>query len=569
LFIFIVAFAFLVKLIKQPIIIGYVLSGLVFSFMIAEGKSLNDQIPIFAELGIIFLLFLMGLEFDFKGLKYIGKKVLFATLMQTAIFMVISLGVSSLFGYSLKMSIYLAILFSFSSTLLVVKWLEDKKESSTLHGKIILTTLIIQDVLAILALTILTVAHETSATKILWVALGGAILVLSAFAFARYILNTVLKFAVRFPELLFVFSLGVCFLFVAVSPMLGYTTTIGAFIAGITLANTNYKSDIYGRLKPLIIFFNMLFFVGLGFQMKMGMSAKVVMLILSFVLLCLLLKPAIIALTLRLVGYDVKTSIISGLNMAQFSEFGIIIIAAGVGTGELTKEIGTISIIALILTMILSSYLIKYDQKIYSLLEKHFNLKSFSTEGKDDRIDIAQYNVIFFGYYEIGKELYEKFVNTGKNILVVEKDPAIIEMLKKDNIPYNYNSIANPYFFSHLDFKKTELVVSNLIDLEENKMLIKKVKNDNTKSVMIVTAKSLRHSLELYECGADYVIYPTFINEQQVSVLLEDYSTDINKVIAKKFNDISRLKEKEKKITPDGFFDVNHFFNRITQDRKK
>ena len=325
LFLVIVIISFLVKLIKQPIIIGYIISGFIFSFFIAGGRVTEEQILLMAELGITLLLFLMGLEFDFNNLKYLGKDIFISTTLQSLIFFALAFPLALLLGFSSKESVYLAILFMFSSTLLVTKWLEDKKETTTLHGKITLGILIVQDVFAILILTLLNVSQETGLTAILLVPLKGLVLVAIAFVFVKYILNHLLKIAFRYPELLFVFSLGVCFLFVEISPLLGYSTTIGAFIAGVTLANTEYKNEVLSRLKPLIIFFNLLFFVGMGFQTNTQLSFQTLALILLFFGLCFILKPLIIYLTLKLRGYDLRTSFLTAVNLSQFSEFGLII----------------------------------------------------------------------------------------------------------------------------------------------------------------------------------------------------------------------------------------------------
>src|SRR3989338_2432750 len=566
LFLVIVAISFLAKLLKQPIIIGYILSGFIFSFFIVGGST-EEQILLMAELGITFLLFLMGLEFDFNNLKYLGKDIFISTAIQSVIFFVVAFVLASLLGFTTTQSIYLAIIFMFSSTLLVAKWLEDKKETSTLHGKITLGILIVQDVLAILILTVLNLLQETSALSILFVPLKGLLLLFIAVIFVKYLLNHLLKMAHRYPELLFVFSLGVCFLFAWISPLLGYSTTIGAFIAGVTLANTEYKNDILSRLKPLIIFFNLLFFVGLGFQITTNFDSHIISLIILFFILCFLVKPIIIYLTLKQRGYDLKTSFMVAVNLSQFSEFGIIIISAGIVNGLVSGEVGAVAIILVVLTLLVSSYFIKYDQKMFKYFEKYLRkIDSFfvSKEQVNEIPKMTGYQIIFFGYYDLGKEFFAKLEGLGKKALVVENDRANIHLLKQEGIPYLYGSVSNPYFLDHMDLHQAEIVVSSVLDADESKTIIKTVKGRSPKALMIVTAKSLKSSLELYDAGADYVIYPSYLNEQNVSVLLEDYTSDINKIITKKIEDVAKLKEKEERIkSANVVFDVNEFLKKL------
>src|SRR4030042_3664380 len=228
LLIIIMLLSFIVKLLKQPIILGYVLSGLVFSFLFFEDTGINEQVIIFSQLGITFLLFFMGLEFDFKSLKFLRKDIFIATLWQSIIFFAIAFGLASCFGFSLIEKVYLSILFMFSSTLLVAKWVADKKEMTSLHGKIIIGTLVIQDLFAIIILTALSVLKEESFTQILLVPLGGLVLALLAFLFARYFLNFPLRLGSKYPEFLFILSISVCFIFVEFALLLGYSSTIGA-----------------------------------------------------------------------------------------------------------------------------------------------------------------------------------------------------------------------------------------------------------------------------------------------------------------------------------------------------
>lgn len=569
LFLVIVIISFLVKLIKQPIIIGYIISGFIFSFFIAGGRVTEEQILLMAELGITFLLFLMGLEFDFNNLKYLGKDIFLTTTLQSIIFFALAFPLALLLGFSTKESVYLAILFMLSSTLLVAKWLEDKKETYTLQGKITLGILIVQDVFAILILTLLNVSQETGLMDILLVPLKGIVLIAIAFIFAKYMLNHLLKQAFRYPELLFVSSLGVCFLFVEISPLLGYSTSIGAFIAGVTLANTEYKSDILARLKPLIIFFNLLFFVGMGFQISTQLSLQTIGIILLFFFWCFSLKPLVIYLTLKLRGYDLKTSFFVAMNLSQFSEFGLIIISSAVLMGLVDVEVSAVAIILLVVTFVISSYFIKYDAKLFKYCEKFlkridhlFPVKSYEGGQKN----VSGFQILFFGYYDLGKEFFSKMELLGKRPIVVENDQANIHLLKQEGIPYLYGSVSNPYFLEHLEFSNAEIVVSSQVDVEESKMIIKTIKDKNPASAIIVTAKSLRNSLELYDVGADYVIYPSYLNEQNVSVLLEDYTSDVNKIITKKINDLTRLKMRQEKLKKsERMFNINDFMKRLSK----
>ncbi len=573
----IVVVSFAIKLLKQPIIIGYVLSGLLFSYVLGRHIASGELIIAMSELGITFLLFLMGLEFDLKSLRYLGKDIFLAIIPQSIIFFVLPMIISGFFNFNIMERVYLSILFMFSSTLLVAKWLEDKKESNTLHGKLILGTLIVQDFLAIIALTILSVVREGSFIGIITFPLKGLLFIAIAFVLAKYLLNNILRFSSKHPELLFIVSLGVCFLLVMLAPLLGYSTTIGAFIGGITLANTIYRNEVATRLRPLVVFFNMLFFVGLGFQTDLNIGIDHLIFIAILAGMSLLLKPMVIYATLRFRRYDPKTSFMAGLHLAQLSEFGIIIVAAGTFTGAISYEINSLAIILVIITMILSSYLIKYDQAIYKIFSPWLQRIDFRFTGsktvQQEYIDPGCH-ILFFGYYDIELALLNRIKESGKKIVVVENDPESIEILKREGVPYIYNSINNPEFLEKLNLQQVELVVSSLANVEDNITIITHLKKASPAAVAIVTAKNLKDSLELYDHHADYVIYPSYLNHRHVSVLLEEYTTDINKVIAKKIEDITKFKEiaakrKEASKDLDKFLDIDSFFSFISKQQQK
>lgn len=570
LFLVIVAVSFLIKLLKQPIIIGYVLSGLLFSFYIMNKAFDSTQIIIMSELGITFLLFLMGLEFDLKSLKFIGKDIILSCALQSVIFFAAAFVLSSFFGFSLMEKVYLSIFFMFGSTLLVAKWVEDKKETDTLHGKIILGTLIVQDILAIIALTILNIVQEKTLSKIILAPIEGIALILFAFLLSKYLLNRPLKIASRYPELLFIFSLGVCFLFVEISPYLGYSTTLGAFIAGVVLANTEYRHEISGKLKPLINFFNMLFFVGLGFGIKFALPNSWFVFIAISLILCITLKPVVTYFTLRLRGYDLKTSFMSGIYLAQFSEFGIIITAAGVVSKAIPAEIGFIVTISVIISMIISSYFIKYSQSIYRFFEPLLSKIDQSIVSKDIQTSPVEIksNIIVFKYYDLGKELYAHLDSLGKSMIFVDNDPEHISLLKKEGRNYIFGSPANPDFFEQTKFAGTDIIISNIFDLDTNKRIISALKKINPNIITVVAAKTLKDSIELYNSHADYVIYQSHVHEQHISALIQDYTVDAQKLISKKVDDLIKFRERDEKIKKlnenrMNFLDIDSFFRKV------
>jgi Trk K+ transport system NAD-binding subunit len=431
-----------------------------------------------------------------------------------------------------------------------------------LHGKLTLGTLIIQDIVAIIAITLLSVVRESSPLKMAMIPASIIALCLFGYILSKYVLNYMLRIASKYPELLFIFGLSICFIFVELALRLGISESIGAFIGGVVLANTIYKSEVSSRLKPLLTFFNMLFFVGLGFQLDFSMDHKLLIFTAIFTIITFIIKPAITYLTLRERKYDIKTAFLSGISLSPMSEFGIIVVASGISLGLVDPKLLPIAIISSIASMIIGSYVIKYDKQLWKLSEPY--LRRFDKLFKEKEVvtpsHVIDANVVFFGYYEFGKDLYEKMAKMGKKIVVITHDPTEIEELKKDGVSCIYSSVSDPEFFEHHKFENLDLIISNIRDVDENKIILDTIKSEHHKVLAIVTAKNIKESVTLYDYGADYVIYPTYVNEQQISVLLEDYATDINKVIEKKMRDITKFKsmpqpKEEKLLNVDQLFE--------------
>ena len=597
LIIVIVCIAFLTKIIKQPIIIGYVLAGLLFSYFFASDESIRTLIEQLSTIGITLLLFLMGFEFDFRIFKSLGRDLLILTFGQCAVLLVIGAAILSPFHFTPLELIYLTLAFSISSTLLVAKWIEDKKETNVLYGKLSLGILVIQDIIAILGVTFLTVStnnvlsslfawfHIDATLGIIKYAamplIGFLLLIGFAYLMSRHLLNFALRSAAQLPELLLIFSISICFLFAQVAVKLGYSATIGAFIGGVVIANTIYKADISSRLKPLVLFFNMLFFVGLGFQTGYDLSTRVLIIAAVLIVASMILKPIIVYISMRLMRYDLKTAFLTSVHLSPQSEFGIILVSSGVAIGQIDAQISSIIILSTIATMILCSYTIKYDKQLWTLCQPLLSKidRFITTEGKDTKQETIAAQVVFFGYYESGKDILKSLLEKGKRIVVVSNDPEHIDALETAKIAYHYGSAATPDFFDHVHFQDIQLVVSSKDDVDENKLLLSRVKREYHGTILIVTARAVKDALELYKAGADYVIYPTYVNEQQVSLLLDAYTTDVDAVIKRKMSDMGRFQElldekqllrKNRKadLTHNFFHDIDHLVGKLGKLQK-
>lgn len=540
--------AYIAKLLKQPLIPAYIITGVIVGPVL--GLITNTEIiSALSEIGIAFLLFIVGLELSFKKLKYVGGVTTAGGILQFVSLFFIALLISQFFlGFSNLEATYIALALAFSSTMVVIKLLSDKKELDTLHGRIIIGLLLMQDIIAILALSLLTTKTFSITTSVITL-LGAISLLVLALLSGKYIFPVFFKFAARSQELLFLLAISVLFLFGMLFSFLHISIAIGAFVAGVALANLPYNVEIVSRVRSLRDFFAVLFFTSLGMQLVVGSLGKFIVPIIVFTLFIILVKPLVILFVTSFFRYTKKTSFLTAISLAQISEFSLIIAAQGMLLNHISQEIFTMIVVLATISITTTSYFIQFDNQIYRKLAKYLevfeiNLDPTEMEYIPDQTKKAKYDIILCGYDRIGYSVLKTLEKMRKKFIIVDFNPDIIKHLVKRKINCLYGDISDVDILERLNLKDAETIVSTIPDLQDNKLLIHEIKKVNKRAAIFVTADRIDEALELYNIGADYVILPHFLGGEQVSVLLENHGTEIKDIIKNKFTHISDLKKR-------------------------
>ncbi|MFC1696983.1 cation:proton antiporter [Nanoarchaeota archaeon] len=553
---------YIARLLKQPLIPAYILLGFVLGPEVGQylggfltnfgienfsGVITNpDLIFTLSQLGIAFFLFIVGLELDFKKLKNIGFIATIGTPIQVLLMFILGFVVSSTFFVKILSnptieSIYIGLIVAFSSTVIVVKLLTDRRELDTLHGRIIIGILIVQDIFAILALSILPNIGVGNVTvfPIVFSLLKAIGLIIVAMLLSKYIFPHIFKFAAKSHELLYLSALSVCFIFGYSFEMIGLSIPVGAFVGGFALANLPYNLEMISSVKSLKDFFATLFFVSLGmmFTLKGVVVSSLIMPLIVLTLLVIIVKPLIIMFICAFFSYTERTLFSTAISLSQISEFSIIIVTIGYGLGHVSSTLFAITVLLAMITIISTTYFVKYYDNMYRRLSKFlaiFGRRGSSTELEyiPDKLD---HDVILIGYDRIGYSIYKTFEKMGKSFLVVDFNPDIVRKLAKKKVPCIYGDISDLEILHRLNLKKAELIVSTAPDLVENKLLIKLTREVNKKARIFVTANQLEDAMELYKYGADYVILPHFLGGERVATIIEDFPKD-----KRAFNDIKK-----------------------------
>lgn len=542
--------AYLTKLFRQPLIPAYILTGLVLGPVLGLIKN-TDVILTLAEIGIAFLLFIVGLELDITKLKDIGLISTVGGTVKVALLFSSGFLIAIAFGFVRIEAMYIGIIIAFSSTMVVVKLLSDKHELNTLHGRIIIGTLLMEDIIAVFVLSILTTLNTFTTFTLLLSLIKGISVFLIAIIASKFIFPGLFKFAAKSQELLFLASLSVCFAFSLLFFYLGFSIIIGAFVAGVALANLPYRIEIIGRVRSLRDFFATLFFVSLGMELVLGELSNLVTLLIVLTLFAILLKPLLSMIITSLFGYTKRTSFLTAISLAQTSEFSLIIIMQGFVMGHISYNILSLTVLLAMITITTTSYFIKFDNAIYRKLSKSLNF--FDLLNKEKKVDHMpekqEFDVILCGYNRIGYSIYSSLKKMKKTIAVVDFNPDVIKKLARNKIPCLYGDVGDTELLDRIDFRRAQLIISTVPDEQDNLLLIKKVKEVNKKAIVFVTANKIEEALELYQADADYVILPHFLGGEHVALLLEqfeEFTLDIKKILENKFKHIEELKRRHR-----------------------
>jgi Kef-type K+ transport system membrane component KefB len=503
------------RFLRQPLVVSFIAVGvLVGPFGLDLLKSI-EQIHLLSELGIAILLFVVGLKLDLTLVKSIGKVATLTGLGQVLFTSVIGYFIGLQLGFDHLTSLYIAIALTFSSTIIIVKLLSDKKEIDSLHGQISIGFLIIQDLVVVLLMIALsamgTESSESPAMTFLFVALKGLGLLAFVGLLMRYVLPWLVNKLARTPELLILFAMAWALSLSAFGDFLGFSKEVGAFLAGISLASTEYREVLSGRMATLRDFLLLFFFLHLGSTLDLGIIGDQILPAVLFSLFVLIGNPLIVLVIMGIMGYRKRTAFLAGLTVAQISEFSLILAALGMSLGHIDETtMGLITLVGLI-TIGLSTYLILYSHQIYNVLSPALSVfeKAFPKDdpeiatSKDDTFD-----VILFGLGRYGHNIARELELHERTILGVDFDPKVIDLWRAEGRKAMYGDADDPDLPSLLPLKNSKVIISTITDYQMNLFLLKYLKAYDYQGRVILTQHSTEKVEVLMKEGADFVLLP-------------------------------------------------------------
>jgi Kef-type K+ transport system membrane component KefB len=529
--------AFVMRLLRQPLIIGHILTGIIVGPSLLHLAKSPETIDVFSSIGIALLLFIIGLGLNPRVIKEVGRVATIAGFIQVAATAGFAWGAGVILGFTPMESIFLGVALSFSSTIIILKLLSDKKEQTRLYGKITVGILLIQDLLATIALLFVTSQGSGdgfSVTQLGLLALKGAGIVIPLFFIGISVLPRMHRLIAGSQEFLFLFAIGWGFGTAALFEAAGFSLEIGALIAGVALAGLPYTQEISARLRPLRDFFIVVFFISLGVRLNFENFGSLVPAIVIATVIVTFVKPLIVMTIMGLMGYTRRTSFKVSIALAQISEFSLVFVIIGNRFDLISDDLVSVITIAALISIAVSSYLIIYSDRLYALMEKNLNMferrkTHFERESKH------HFELVLFGYQRGGHEFINVFEALKKPFVVVDYDPEVIDILERRKLHYLYGDAMDIELLEEVGLDKARLVVSTISDHETNLFLVKLIEKINPNAVVILHAESVEEAAELYEAGASYVVIPHYIGSEKIGSFIR--RNGLNKGEFKKYRE--------------------------------
>jgi len=537
----------IMRLLKQPLIIGYILSGILVGPFVFNLVQESETLNIFSEMGIAFLLFIVGLHLSPKVIKEVGSVAFITGLGQIIFTATIGYFIGILLGFPVLTSIYIAIALTFSSTIIILKIISDKGALDKLYGKISVGFLLVQDFVAILVLIVISsIGHGGSSgvgELFLMTLLKGMGIMAILGPISYFLLPKLEKFLSKSQEFLFLFSIvwgfGLSILFLYA----GFSIEVGALIAGILLSFAPYSYEMSSKLKPLRDFFLISFFIILGSQMIFTNINSLILPIIIFSLLVIIGNPFIVIFLMGRMKYSKKTSFMAGLTVAQIGEFSLIFVALGVKVGHVSQEILSFITLISLFTIFGCTYLIMYSEYLYKKSRIFLNI--FERKNiREKEIPKKDYDYILLGYNRIGFSIIRAFSKITKKFLVVDYNPKVINDLKKFGINAIYGDVDDSEFLEEIGIHKASVIVSTIPEKETNQLILDVLRRNKSKPITILTGRQIEDAIELYEAGANYVILPHFLGGEYTAKLIKNAKDNKEEYKKEKRKEMEILKER-------------------------
>jgi len=533
--------SFLAKQTGQPTIVAYIVAGLLLGPAVFGVVTPGELTEAMAELGLAFLLFLLGIKLQLSAIKDILRPIVRISIPQMALVCLTGAVTTMALGFPLWESVLIGLAVMYSSTAVVVKTLTDKDEATSLPGKIDIGVLLVQDIVVVVLLALLAAGRPDSVVDV-GLTLGLILLLLSLIALAavvasRYLLPVVFKRIAEDREAFLLLAIAWAFLFVFVAETLALSVEIGAFVAGLAIAQLPYSTELQDRVTPLTNLFILIFFVSVGLQLEAAalvvywqeaIIAAIVLMVTKFWIFFLLIDNQ---------DFSLETTFLASVNMIQISEFALVVGAAAVAGGFIGEPVlGFLSLVALC-TMSISVYVISYNHQLYERLSPFFRRWERETDRDVDERAHTDHAVVI-GYDAVTRNVIPLLAAYFDDIVIIDRTVDHVTALSEAGYTAIYGDFRHAVIRKKAGLTRASFVLSSTAAVDANKALLGDVGPETT---VFVEAEWTGDALELYDHGADYVILSPQLAAERLATYLTWYFEDRSRFTTALDRDIELL----------------------------
>ena len=505
---------YLAHLARQPVLVAYILVGILLGPAVFGFVAADAVIEGLAKVGIAILLFLVGLKLEIGLIKTTGLVALLTGVGQVVFTSVVGFFIVLALGFDIIPAIYISVALTFSSTIIIVKLLSDKRELDQLHGRIAVGFLIVQDILVVVAMIVIVTIGQpegSGETQNPWVILVGSIIFLASVALlARFVIPRVMAWLAKSSEVMLLFGVGWAMTLAGVSEALGLSMEIGAFVAGVALASSPYRESLGSRTVSLRDIMILFFFIQLGASLTFDDALEQVWPALILSVFVLIGNPIIVMVIMGLMGYRSRVSFKAGLAVAQISEFSLILIALGYSLGQVETAVLSLVTLVGVITITVSTYFILYSDQIYDRFSgflSFFEFRKTSVSDSEDAI-AHPYDAIIVGAGRLGSSVIAGLREKNANLLVVDTDPQALKAVRAKKVTTLYGDISDADFASSLPLNEADAIICTVQERSTNLVLLEALSRFNFQGSICLTAMDERTAQLFQEKPGVTVIKP-------------------------------------------------------------
>lgn len=549
---------FIFRKMNLPSLVGFLLAGMIigpFGFKLIKAV---DEIEVMAEIGVILLMFTIGLEVSFTQIIRIKKYLINAGGLQFLITSAVAFGIFLFAGIATNQSIFLGFLLTLSSTVIIMRLLSDRNELESPHGKISVSISLFQDLMIVPLFLILPILSDDKSVNTLdalikiFIALGTtAILLFSAKYFMPPIVHQIARLRMREA-----FTVGIILLILGtayITHLAGLSFAIGAFIAGLILAESDYNHQILAEILPLRDAFNSIFFVSVGLLLNIQFVIQNPLLITGITISSFILKAFIIVLIVLSLKFPLRIAILCGIGLGQIGEFSFVLAQAGTKFGLIGNDLYNYFLASSIFTMILTPIIFQLEPWITKQTAK---LKSRISDEDEKLAEKLSAHVIICGYGLNGRNLARVLKETGIQYIVIELNPDTVREEKRKGERIMFGDISREDILKIAGAERANIIVYAISDPLITRMSLKVAKSLNPQIFALVRTRYVNEVDELIKLGADEVIPEEFETALQIfRKVLEKYHIPLNVIMQQ----VTLLRQESYKLLRKETMDISAF----------